>query len=340
MDVMLEDQKLMRLVTTQRDAMTSMMREFESRTHGCDRVAVDAERGRITYFQGGLVHWDACAELIGIFMTDIERWRWWWVLPGTETAKKQRIDVAFATGKDGGVHTLTARNPSVSTENEARLLARLCASLAAAHGVHAESGPDRVTYYALFQESEAVAAGPHAAMAQQYNTMLPPSAMIPPSSRGPLPRPPASPAVALPPPPRAPLMSMFPGAPAPKDAPPPSTRIPRTDVPPRVPARELVRPLALHAHALVVQQVPGGFRNAVVVLYTEVRAGKVRFSVLVVASDPRGDLVVLDATPDMMQDVQTLLTEDARSGNGAWTRLTIHLTPTASGASMDVQVKA
>lgn len=331
---MLEDQKLMGLVKSRREAMSSMMREHAGRTRGCDRVEAEPDRGRVLFLKGGTVHWDARAELIGIFMTDIERWRWWWVLPGAETAGKLRLDAAFAAGKEGGIHTLTARTPPVSTEKDASLLAQLCASLAGANGVYAESAFDRITYYALFvREPEA---------GQQYNTMLPPASMGPPSSR--LPGPPASPpsGLRLPPPPRSPMMSMAPEAPSPASdvASPPSSSLPRQHGPARVPSRELVRPLALHAHTLVTKQLAGGFRQAVVVLYTENRGGKVRFSVSVVASDRQGDLVVLDSTPEMMQAIQTLLSKDARSGNGPWTRLTVLLASTPSGASMDVQIKA
>jgi hypothetical protein len=106
-----------------------------------------------------------------------------------------------------------------------------------------------------------------------------------------------------------------------------------------VPARELVRSVTQRVHALVLQHLPNGFRQAVMVLYIEPRDGKLRFSALVVATDSHGDLAVIDPSTDLMQAVQTLVAEDARSGNARWSRLTVHLTSTPTGASTDVRVK-
>ena len=136
-------------------------------------------------------------------------------------------------------------------------------------------------------------------------------------------------------------MSLFPGAPPAQTNPDaPALGKPAAEKPVQLPARELIRPVAQYAHGMVLRHMPDGFHQAVMVLYVEVRGGKLRFSALVVASDPRGNLTVLDPSPDLMQSVQTLLAEDARSGNGRWTRLTIHLTSTPSGASLNVHVKS
>jgi hypothetical protein len=330
---MLEDPKLIRMINSRQEAIAAMMQGYANRTQGCDRVVVDKQGGRISFFFGVLPRWTPRAELVGIFMTDIERWRWWWVMPGTETASGSRLDAAYAAGKEAGIDTLTARNPAVSTEKEAALLARLCASLAGAAGVHGEKDYDRVSYYALFPEDEAGAPGP--ANPQQYNTVLPPPSSRP-SIRHPV-MPPPKPAGGAPAM-QSPLMSLFPGAHPSPDASAPGN--PPAEKPVQLPARDLIRPVAQHAHGMVLQHMPDGFHQAVMVLYVEVRGGKLRFSALVVASDPRGNLTVLDPSTDLMQAVQTLLAEDARSGNGRWTRLTIHLTSTPSGAALDVHVKS
>lgn len=331
---MLEDPKLIRMVNSRQEAIATMMQGYANRTQGCDRVVVDKQGGRISYFRGALPRWTPRAELVGVFMTDIDRWRWWWVMPGTETSSGSRLDAAYSAGKEAGIDTLTARNPSVSTEKEASLLARLCASLAGAVGVHSEKDYDRITYYALFADDEESAAG----RGQQYDTVLPPPSARP-SIRHPVmpaPKPSAGRAAS-----NSPLMSLFPGAPtapAGNEAPPSGESI--TERPVQLPARGLVRPVAQHAHAMVLQHLPNGFHQAVMVLYVEVRGGKLRFSALVVVSDPEGNLTVIDPSTDLMQAVQTLLAEDARSGNGRWSRLTIHLTSTPTGASLDVHVKS
>lgn len=333
---MIEDPKLIRMVNSRQEAITAMMQGHAHRTEGCDRVVVDKQGGRVSYFRGAVPRWTPRAELVGIFMTDIDRWRWWWVMPGTETSSGSRLDAAYSAGKEAGIDTLTARNPSVSTQKEAALLARLCASLAGAVGVHSEKEYDRITYYALFPDNDEASPGP--VDGQQYNTVLPPPSARP-SVRHPVMPPPKSSAgrSAL----HSPLMSLFPGAPPtpPDPASPAVDKLP-AERPVQLPARELIRPVAQHTHAMVLQHMPKGFHQAVMVLYVEVRGGKLRFSALVVVSDPQGNLAVLDPSMELMQAVQSLLSEDARSGNGRWGRLTLHLTSTPSGVSLDVHVKS
>ena len=340
---MLEDQKLVRLVSANQQAIATMTHNQERRVIGHDRVTVDNHQGRVSFLRAGSILWNPRAELIGILMTDIDRWRWWWVLPGGEVGSTAfRLNAAFAVGQREGVDTLTSRNPNVARAKDAVVLAQLCAVLAGAQGVHAERGIDRVTYYALFDA--VMGAGDRAASsAQQYSTMLPPA---PPAPRELAPQTaPAGIGTEAPigqPSSRAPLRSVFPGAPTSAAAeamiarPSPS---PQAKAPVGAPDRTLVRALAHCALQLMRNELPGGFRQAVITVYVEVRAGKLRFSSQLVASDPNADLVVLDPSPQMMRAVEQLVTEDVQLGNGRWTRLTVRLLATENGASLDVQVK-
>jgi hypothetical protein len=339
---MFDDPKLTRLVELHQQAVVTMAHEQARRTNGHDRVVLDVDQGRAAYLREGFLQWNPRAELVGILMTDIERWRWWWVMPGAETgAKDLRLNAAFAAGQRAGIETLTSRNPKVANEKQALVLARLCAALAGAQGVHVERAMDRVTYYALFD-----AAPGERSNEQQYTTQLPPA----PSTR----RPPADgvgmeaslPQLGSV---RAPLSSVA------LDAPPPPSGVggaagtpalasmfppPATSALARAPDRTLVRAVAHCAHQLVRHELPAGFRQAVVVVYVEIRGAKLRFSSHLVATDRNAELIVLDPSPQLMRAVEDLVAEDVRSGNGRWTRLTIRLTATATGASLDVQVKS
>ncbi len=341
---MLEDQKLMRLVSANQQAIASMTHNQERRVPGHDRVAVDTHQGRVAFSRAGSLQWNPRAELIGILMTDIDRWRWWWVLPGGEVGSTAfRLNAAFAVGQREGVETLTSRNPNVARAKDAVALAQLCAVLAGAQGVHAERGIDRVTYYALFDA--AVGAGDRApANGQQYSTMLPPAPPVPralasqtaPAGIG------TEAPIGGQPSLRAPLRSIFPGAPtsaASEALIARPTSSPQATAPVGAPDRTLVRALAHCALQLMRNELPGGFRQAVVIFLVDVRAGKLRFSSQLVASDQNADLVVLDPSPQMMRAVEQLVTEDVQLGNGRWTRLTIRLLATESGASLDVHVK-
>ena len=338
---MFDDLKLTRMLGAQQQAVVAMAHDQARRTNGHDRVVLELDHGRVAYLRDGYLQWHPRFELIGILMTDVERWRWWWVMPGAETGNTNlRLNAAFAEGQRAGVETLTSRNPAIANEKQAQAIARLFAVLARAQGVHAEQGFDRVTYYALFD-----APAGEAVDAQQYTTVLPPA---PPSSRRsaavggigtatPLPllgtmRPPLS-SVGMeeplpssaPAPQRAPLASMIPP--------------PASPSPARAPERALVRAVAHCAHQVVRHELPAGFRQAVVVIYVDVRGAKLRYSSQLAVTDSDAELMVIDPTPQMMRAVEELVSTDARSGNGRWSRLTIKLTATANGASLDVQVK-
>ena len=110
-----------------------------------------------------------------------------------------------------------------------------------------------------------------------------------------------------------------------KAPPPSSSREGGTSAAIREPKLSLVQPLADGAATELSREVPGGFREAVVVVTLDVEKGKARYFVQVVACDASGELWTPDASMDLVQLAGALIAEDARDGNGRWQRLVLRL---------------
>lgn len=356
---MLEDQRLMFLIQSREQALADMLAEQARRTAAHDQVRVEDDV--VTYYQQGTAIWSPKAEMVGMFFTDLDRWRWWWVMPNAK--KGGRLDAAFALAQQRGIVTITSRNPAVANEREATLLARVMASLANAQGVYEQREQDKITYYALFAGSPVVTA--HLTQTPPpgtVRTMTPPPAAArrtatPPPATARLSAVPASAARIGTPPPGAVHIPPPPGMPGSRTIAPasgPSMRasvrdpswtnevrpLQQENVPVYVPAREHVQPVAQQAYLMVQRQV-GVIHQALVVIDVDVRGGKGRFSALVVAIDSEGELTALETTPELMDAAATMIRDDARSGNGRWRRLAVRLLgkPTG-GVGMDVKVRA
>ena len=82
-----------------------------------------------------------------------------------------------------------------------------------------------------------------------------------------------------------------------------------------------------------------GFQQALITLDLQVQDnGRVRFFVVVVATDVDGNVLAVPTPQGLMEAARDLIAEDARRGNGRWHRLTARLKNKPTGIS--VRVKA
>jgi hypothetical protein len=108
----------------------------------------------------------------------------------------------------------------------------------------------------------------------------------------------------------------------------------------REPLREFVMPVGQLAHAEFNRECSDGFQQGLVIVQLDVSGERARFFASLVVVDARGELRVLDTTPEMIQATAKLIGDDARSGNGRWRRLVVRIARTQRGASVDVKVTA
>jgi len=200
---------------------------------------------------------------------------------------------------------------------DARHLAHLAAHLAGADGVlemdEVRQGDDlTLGFYALFDSwhgSNRPRSMPSHAVSR---TMPPPAVTIPPAPKMPALERPQTPVHDRPLKP-APIQQNV------------SNRTMRE--PARSSLENLEKPLsdALHAanHA--------SFRQVLVVINVEVQNEKARFYVQIVVQNARGDLEPVETSRPILDAVAQIISDDVRSGNGRWRRLSIRFARGADG---------
>lgn len=342
-----------------------------------DEARLDQTAKVVRFIRNGALVFEARAELVGIYFLDVGVWRWWWMVErGRVTASP--LDAVFIEGRRLGIGTLTDEHPAIESEEDAMQLARACAWLAGAEGIHEDNSGGKTTYYALFT-SKPAGAGRNPALGQQapkgpipaagpMMSMLPPPVAPVNSPIGdsgarsrtpvwnvaqrfdatvPKPPPPSDPGSR---PPRASAPAAI--APPPPLPPPPQlpdSRAPISSLPDRPssrdnrelrePARPLVAAVAGEAFAASSSALRDAFIKSLLLVDVQIRDERLRFCAQLVALTRNGDLEALDVTRPLMDAVSQLITDDARSGNARWKRMVIRIQPGDSGVTWSVTVK-
>ncbi len=364
------DVKLMRISVLLEPEIARMFEAQAQRTHGADEPRFDSARSVVTYVGNGHVIWEARAELIGSYLPVFGLWRWWWSGRIAHNGPKISLDLAFAEGQRNGITAITSEQSGVSSESDAQLLSNVCAILARADGAFRLRDEDTVSFYALFDTGRAKRASMLPGTAGTA-TMPSASTGAVPSRKTTAPQPPSqavnvanlslAPAPTLPskpggagvtyaPPalddpfeaPREPsrltVMPRESGTGARMNTLAPSGLDPRAGLPVREPSREIFLPVAQVAFSAIHGMYPNGFHQGLLVIVVDASEGRARFSAVIVASDEKHDLTMVESPRDLIEAVSKMIAADARSGNGPWRRLTARLSRTTRGASVEIVV--
>lgn len=338
------------------DVQRTLEREA-ARIAGHDGARYDERSATMVFTRGGTAIWQPRAERIGDWVPDLGMFYWWWHGVKFGEQPRSKLDVVYREGENYGLTELTSDSIGVEAGEDAELLAHLSLQLLRADGLYRVRHGDRVSYFALFgaPASEAPRGGdsrpawltsdPHEQPTHERNSFRPaatawsvaPPPMAPPRERAALGVKTVPPLDVSPddgfahvPDTRGPAI---PPAPRPMTPPPPQVSVPVRD-----PAREIFMPVAQIALNDVALTTPG-FGQALLVVRVEMGAGgKHRFFVQLVAKDAEGDLVSLDPSRTLLEAVTKMIADDARDGNGRWSKLAARLRPTARGASVDLHV--
>ncbi len=360
------DDKLWRLVDLLDRDVARMLESHAARVAGFEDVDFDPLHGLIAYVVEGRRLWSAQVEAIGTYRPDVGMFRWAWSAferpPG-----RSKLDIVFAEGQRMGIASLTTGQIPIPSEEHAIRLANAAAAILRASGVYRTRELNGLTFYAMFEvsprEGETLAHSPlppgvRAAGSTTQSPARPPSRSpgvhtgdtlhpgpLGPTSLGPVPKAARSPIMSMLPPPVAPppLERQAPTLPFSRDrwlasdsevaaGPPPR--------PVREPARELVMPIANAALSAVVDALPQGFQQALLVIDVKVGDGRARFSAVLVASDHAGQLLAVTTPQSVMDGIGTLIVEDIKSGNGRWNRLVVRLSQQNRRVTMQVSVDA
>ena len=369
------DDRLRKLAASMEGDFARGRERHAARISGHDAVSFD-ERGVVLFRRGATVLHRARAEVLASFSPELGLFRWGWAGRGSGVAGGT-IDGAFREGQRHGFQELTCEQLTVDNEEEAHLLIEVAAQLVRAEAVvHREEGT-RIVFFALFdglgapttppagpsrhgdpREALTTGSGFRPAAVGTFSlpapaggvtasrTIAPPTRTLPPIAPIEVSGREEPEEIIVHPLPRTGTMSAAPGLEM-QTAPPPPGGTPMergsipTPAPPEVrqPSRTTFFPLAQLALGHVAAVLPGGFRQALLVITIDVQASKGRFFVQLVASDARGDLVSLEPSRDLLDATARFIGEDAREGNARWRRLVARLTATAKGAAVDVEVK-
>lgn len=343
--------KLRRIALLSEPDVHRTLERQAQRIAGHEGARFDDRTGTVVFTRGGASIWQPRAERFGDWIPDIGMFYWWWHGVKFGEHPRSKLDVIYREGDSYGLSELTTDSVGVETQEDADLLAHLALQLLRADGLHRVRHGDRVSYFALFgapaSEAPRAAGGdsrpawlttdPHEQPTQQTSSFRPAASAW---SVAPQPRQPSGERAALggrtiPPLDVLPdtTFDVIPKAPRPMTPPPPQVTLPIRD-----PARELFMPVAQMALAEVAASTPG-FGQALLVVRVEIAPnGKHRFFVQLVAKDAEGDLVSLDPSRALLDAVTKMIADDARDGNGRWSKLAARLRPTARGASVDLDV--
>ena len=313
---------------------------------GADDDLLDETDNVVRFTKAGNLVWEPRAEFIGVFMWDVGFWRYWW--GGKSLRTPTKLDAAFAEGQRIGSTVLTGDRIHIDSEEEANLIARVCAQLARATGVYLVHEPEAVRFYALFstptsggakrapgappstlsRQMAAVVAGPPQTVSRQMAAVVagpPPtvSRQMAAVVAGPPPTVSRQMAAAMPPPSVSQQMAAV-----------------TISGPPRKPSSAELSPLASHANTVVRAGMTKGFEQAVIVVNVDHSASKGRFFVQIVASDLKGRLVPIDASRDVFEAAVALVSEDVKSGAARFRRLTVWITPNGDELTVEADVVA
>ena len=148
------------------------------------------------------------------------------------------------------------------------------------------------------------------------------------------------------PPPEQTLTAPRQGAPppivGPTAAPAPSTKPPSGTAPKSARFRT---PDPTHFESLVTSalsdlgwELPAPFREARIVVTVDIQGQKGRYFVTIAAVNDQGRLCVIASSSDSLRAAGYLISADARSGNGRWTRIVIPLGPRGLDASTPIEL--
>jgi len=276
----------------------ALMQAHESRVAGYDAVHVDPERQTATWTRAGTVILEAPAELIGAFFPDLGLFRWWW--SGKEHAihlTPSRLDEAFGHAQRTDMRPLLTRQHQLDGEDDAAMLCRVAAYFAHATAMVQTSEEERVSFFAIFAATARAPAG----MGREVARTLPPPPVreVVNQSEGLL----QAPSVATP-------------------------------TPIREPARSLVLPVVHVANTMIRRAFRVRARSALLVVNVDTSRDKARFYVTLVAATEDGDLSALDTSRELLDAAGIMLVEDARSGNGRWSKLVVRIDCEGEGAAI------
>lgn len=358
-------EKFRRLARLVEPDVQRMVDRHAQRVAGYDNARFDDRTGIVSYQHQGALIWQPRAEKIGEWSDDLALFRWYWYGVRWGEGPQRRLDIVHREGESYGLVELVTDTVQVDSDAEAVAIAELAAQLARADGVLRVKQANRVLFFALFDGK------PSDAPRAEGGRSTPPSQRPDWMTNDPHEQPTRDPRHFTPapigsaktfsvkPPPRHDSsVSMRPGgsrtlAPArPVEvsaddgfdaipaAPPPLPRIPMPGaprLPVREPARDIFMPVAQVALGEVASSLPG-FGQAILVLRVESSQGKGRFFVQLVALDSEGDLIALDPSRGLLDAAAKMIADDAREGNGRWSKLAARLRPTERGAKVDIDV--
>lgn len=323
-----------------------------------DDAQFDAAQEIATFWRGEDATWRCHAEPIGRLNPDFGLFRWWWH-GRSAAARKSRLDPVIKEGDGYQIGELVTDHVEVASEDEAHLLAKVAAQIARADGVLRIEDEYGISFIALFEGTPAP---------QTLRKLAPKQELAPQSVGGEVslgdddlqpisiePEPASvrsidDPRFSVPVPTAAAIASAVPlTAPNLTHTIPPTPLAfqiagARATTPPpvRIPTREVVASLVQEALAVTTRATNGEFAQALLSVVVEVDEGaavKGRFFVDVVALDPKGELVSVDATHTLIEAAAHTIAADAQSGNGRWRKLLVRLRRTPRGASVEVDVR-
>jgi hypothetical protein len=286
-----------------REEWDTRMRAHETRVAGYDDLFLDPDRQLAVWRRAGMLVLETPAELIGSYAADLGLFRWWW--SGKENALKlapARLDRAFAHAQETDLRALLTRQHQLEDENEAAMLCRVAAYYAQATAMVRQPQGDRVNYFAVFAANTRPPIVPDLDIVRT----LPPPAVMP----------------------RVPDLDLGPRPSASASAPAPAPSAVRE------PARALLLPLVHIARGLLRRTFGERARRALVIVTVDTARDKARFFVTLVGSNDAGELAAIDTTRDLLDAAGVMLGEDARSGNGRWRKLVVHVECAGAGAEI------
>ncbi len=290
--------------------LDQMMAQLEARIAGYDDFVFDKHAQSVLYTKEGTVLWRARAELIGRYSQDLGLFRWWWV--GRTTVGECKMDKAFGEAQRMELKAMMDKQVVVDGIEDARHLVGLAAHLATADGIlemdEAREGDDlKLAFYALFDTWKGVPRTKSSTPFAVSRTLPPPGTLMP----------------SIPDAPRVPVVSI------------PTPSVPMTPIGPggiREPAPTLLEGLVPSLWLALQAAGQTAFRQALLVISVDTHGEKARFFTQIVVQDDRGDLEPIDTTRAVLDAVAGLISEDARSGNGRWRRLSIRFWRNEKGA--------
>jgi hypothetical protein len=102
----------------------------------------------------------------------------------------------------------------------------------------------------------------------------------------------------------------------------------------REPSRTLLLPLVHIGNGLMRRTFRERTRRGLLIVTVDTAREKARFFVTLIAATAEGELAAIDTTRDLLDAAGIMLGEDARSGNGRWRKLVVHLECAGEGAEI------